>query len=67
MSDRNALSGTILNVVRVLFLFLLIAVVLLFILAKSGGTEDEEAAEGEEQKEVPQELAEGEFGKGGLT
>ncbi len=63
MSTGNLLAGTLWNVVRFAFLLLLIALVLLFILAKSG-KDSEEEGKGEESEVVQEEVSEGEFGKG---
>ena len=62
MSSESPLVGGLLTVVRLAFLFLLIAVVLLFILAKSGSANDD--GEGASAEVDQFEVSEGEFGKG---
>ena len=65
MSTGNLLAGSLWNLFRVAFLFLLIALVLLFLLAK-GGLSDEEGADGKNKAAAiaQSEVSEGEFGKG---
>lgn len=59
------MAGMVLNLVRLVFLLLLIAAVTLFILAKSGlSKKGEEDALAQAEPAVPVDTIEGEFGKG---